>query len=75
MSSVEGVPDLSDYIKKDNDAGRKWSGMSYTYIGHYKNPETEEQLPVALKLPREDATQTVRSPQHLSKPCVETVIC
>ncbi|KAG8971948.1 hypothetical protein FRC05_010483 [Tulasnella sp. 425] len=67
ISSVEGVPDLSDYIKKDNDAGRKCNSLSDIYVGHYKNPETKEQLPVALKLPRQEcATQTNRQIIHFS---------
>ncbi|KAG8946772.1 hypothetical protein FRC04_011428 [Tulasnella sp. 424] len=60
-SSLEGVPDLSEYIKKDKDAGKKWGGFCEVYVGYYKNLESGEQLPVALRLPNMrhalDATQ------------------
>lgn len=77
-SSLEGVPDLSEYIKKDKDAGKKWGGFCEVYVG-YKNLETGEQLPVALRLPNMrhalDATQRVRPTQRVHRTSAETAIC
>lgn len=64
IASLEGVPDLSDYIKKDQSAGKKWGGFCEVYVGNYNEPETSEPLSVALRLPNmrhaADSTQRVR---------------
>ncbi|KIO18555.1 hypothetical protein M407DRAFT_157723 [Tulasnella calospora MUT 4182] len=61
ISSLDGVPDLSEYIKKDQSAGKKWGGFCEVYVGNYDKPETSEPLLVALRLPNmrhaADATQ------------------
>ncbi|KAG8913805.1 hypothetical protein FRC00_001547 [Tulasnella sp. 408] len=61
ISSLEGVPDLSEYIRKDQGAGKKWGGFCEVYVGNYDGPETSELLLVALRLPNmrhaADATQ------------------
>ncbi|KAG8952167.1 hypothetical protein FRC00_006906 [Tulasnella sp. 408] len=51
ISSLEGVPDLSEYIRKNQGAGKKSGGFCEVYVGNYGEPETSELLPVALRLP------------------------
>lgn len=69
MVSIEGIPDLSPYIKKFPNAQRQWRELGEVYMGNFAEPETNEPLSVALMLPdmahTADATRRVRYLQDI----------